>query len=87
MKLVAFGYETGEKPYDGELECFDISDLTALGYSRFEAKGLKSKLSNTDQTITSPKPIRKDSYLAPCMAERNNLVRTFLEDDDISTIS
>ena len=86
LKLIGFGFDVSEKPYGGELQIFSTDDITALGYTSDEAKGIHFKLSRGNKSVTEPTPVRKHSFLSPDMAERNHRVRIFLEHDDNSTI-
>ena len=81
------GFDNSEKPFGGELEVFSHDDIKALGYTRIEAKNLHHTLSNSNKAVSVPKPIHKHNYRAPEMAERNNRVRLFLEQEEYSDIS
>ena len=81
------GFDESEKPFGGVLEPFKINEIQALGYTNIEARNMHYSISNGKKSIAVPRPMRKDSFEAPEMAERNNRVRLFLEQDEYSTKS
>ena len=87
LKLIGFGFDSGPKPFEGELDVFDLEDLISLGFSREKAKNIVTNIKKGRMSVTATKPKNENNYLSLAQVPRNNLVRLFLEDDSKSTLS